>query len=243
MVELKVISYNVHSCVGSDMNYSVDRIGQVLERQDPAVVCLQEIEANHSTQQTRVWSSVHSSHQPRELASSLALEHCHFAPAISSVASSRYREVHDCSDAKGGFGIATLSKYPILEVRRRTFHRLKTIRNALACLIALPNGAKVWVVNTHLGCHWGGEQFQQAKELARFIDSLGMSSETCGPEDVSGIILCGDFNSLPFFRSVKVMKSFGLIDTWGTKGLGPGCTFPADGKIPGLRDFVLAADQ
>ena len=245
--EVKIISYNVHSCVGSDGMFSVDRISNVLAAECPDIVCLQEIESNQSQQRTRLWSSAHSIDQPRAIASQLngsgddgaGFEHIHFAPAISSVATSVVNEAHDVSYAKGQFGIATISKYPMLETRVHRYARYhrKTLRNAQACLIQLPNGAdscKVWVVNTHLGCHHGTEQYAQAVELVRFMHSLGDGS---GSGYTTPVILCGDLNSPPFFKSLGLIKREGFEDTWKLGGVGMssrGCTFPSDGRVPGL---------
>ena len=194
--------------------------------------------------------------------------HVSFAPAITSLARDRYHERHGEADDRaaemGRFGIAILSQLPILETRIHRYKRYKkkTLRNAQACLILLPppllHGTKkqqsaarraIWVVNTHLGCHSGGEQYEQAMELVVFLQSLSRtSSNTCGTAHRSTtpkvdilplpqIILCGDFNSPPFFRSMELIRRAGFVDTWEVGGLGHserGCTFPSDGRMPGL---------
>lgn len=236
--ELRVISYNVHSCVGIDSTYSVDRIARVLESERPDVVCIQETEVNRVLTKTRVWSTPHKQDQPGLIADALGFKHRRFARAVRSVARSSYEETFGTNEEDGNmgdFGIAILSKYPILRSVQHDYHvfEKKTPRNAVACLIELPEGkCKVWVVNTHLGVHYRGkEQLQQAMELKTFIQSLVDDSEA----HASGLILCGDFNSLPFYRSVKVVKSStcGAVDLWEEKGTGPGATFPSAG-FPGL---------
>jgi len=229
MDELKVISFNVHSCVGSDEHYSVSRVAQALVNHNPCIVCLQEVEANTALQQTRIWSARHSSDQPQEIATQLELPHVRFAPAIKSVAQSRRSEQHDTHDALGEFGIAILSKYAIITTKHCLYKRYgnKTLRNALACLVELPCEAKVWIINTHLGCHWGGEQYEQAKELAQFIESLDSAID-----NLVGVILCGDLNSLPHFRSVETIKAAGMVDAFEQGGIGSGRTFPAVGTFP-----------
>lgn len=229
MEEIKVVSYNIHSGVGTDGQYSIERISCLLAGQTPDIVCLQEIEVNGLLQRTRIWSEPHESNQPEEIAAHLNFEHSCFAPAIRSVATSRYVEKHDDENVDGQFGIATLSRFPIVERRVHEYKRFakKTLRNALACLIKFPGETLIWVVNTHLGCHSGEEQYQQATELSDFIESLESAN------DVAGIILCGDFNSLPFFRSVQVLESSGMVDVHKEKGIGSGCTFPSVG-LPGM---------
>jgi len=228
--EVTVVSYNVHSCVGSDGVYSVERIAQTLVSQNPTIVGLQEVEVNQSFQRTRIWSTSHESDQPKEIAESLNFDHVCFAPSVQSVATSSYHETHDYDIVgSGNFGIAILSKYPILQhiEHRYKQYRKKSPRNALACLIQLNDSTKIWVVNTHLGCHTGEEQFQQSLELSTFIETLDKKSQN--DDDIAGIILMGDFNSHPHFKSIKVMKdSAKMIDAWETKGTGStGATFPA----------------
>ena len=43
-MDLKVSSYNVHSCVGNDGIYSVNRIAKVIRDGGADIVCLQEAE-------------------------------------------------------------------------------------------------------------------------------------------------------------------------------------------------------
>ena len=164
----------------------------------------------------------------------------------------------------GKFGIAILSQLPIVETRIHRYKRYKkkTLRNAQACLILLPSssssyGAKkqqcasrraIWVVNTHLGCHSGGEQHEQAMELVAFLRSLSQTSSNTAHRSTNTtpnidivplpqIILCGDFNSPPFFKSMEVIRRAGFVDTWEvgrSRNNGRGGTFPSDGRIPGL---------
>lgn len=146
-------------------------------------------------------------------------------------------ELHDCAEAQHGeFGIAILSKHPILEVKQHVYQRFgsKTLRNALACLIQLPNdNSTVWIVTTHLGCHWGPEQKQQAQELVPFLDTLMEEGEA------SGVVLCGDFNSLSCSGALQTLKNQGgMIDV----GQEAGCTFPAPGLIPLRKEPFLRLD-
>lgn len=259
--EFFVVSYNIHSCVGADSVYNLERISELLlasNKSPPTIVCLQEVENNSALQKTRVWSKQHNDNQPKRIAEYLKFEHYKFAPAINSVCTSAYHEIHDRPECGNGeFGIAVLSKYPIIRSISFTYSRFgkKTLRNALACLIQLPmnnvnssRGAssQIWVVNTHLGVQYAGrEQYEQAIELKRFIEDKIIDSEKKNNDNsdlIKGIILCGDFNSLPFFSSVKVIKSINnrrIVDTWeetvqreGKSGYGN--TFPSVG-IPLLE--------
>ena len=255
-INLKITSYNVHSCIGSDGVYSVERIAEVIRQSSSHVTCLQEIEVNDNATQTRIWSTLHCDNQPEYIAAKLGMKYYVFAPAIRSVASSCCKEKHfpvssldmitnnklkmndtsshdlevNDNQISGKFGIAILSQYPILQIQTHQYQRYKhkTIRNAVACLIALPNNTKIWIVNTHLGCHvWGYEQYFQARELVSFMNSLPTSDD-----DICGIVLCGDFNSLPFFSSIHEIESDLFLDAWQqVGGNGLGATFPSDALL------------
>lgn len=259
----KISSYNIHSCVGTDGIYSIVRVARVIGECDSQIVSLQEVEVNGTTGiKTRIWSSPHNDDQPAAIAALAGFSYYAFAPAIRSRAPNQWKESHErvsnldvcghfgdeqwerkCEGgfkeprvgAMGKFGIAILSKYPIKQIQTHQYQRYKkkTIRNAMACLISLPNNNLLWVVNTHLGCHFiGKEQHQQAAELVIFIDSL---------ERHAGVIVCGDLNSLPIFPSIRSLRQSGLCDMYQyceRQGLAIGGTFPSHAKALCLRKLL-----
>ena len=311
MAEVAVVTYNVHSCVGTDGHYSMDRIARLVQREHPDIVCFQEIEVTTTTtttttnnntknknsnntkqqqheddeededddeeeeqqqgHQTRMWSAKHFDNQPEYIAKMLRLDHVAFASAISSkvvVDDGSYipypycrKELHNkpnnVGDTIGQFGVCILSRYPILETKRfkYTQYGSRTQKNTIACLVQIPSsntttndddddddetttGTSVWIINTHLGSHpTGNEQFQQATELSKVIQSLIDDNDTTNPiPGIAGIILCGDFNSLPFFQSIQTLIDIGMKDVWKQKedeggGIGWGHTFPAPGGL------------
>ena len=95
MADVKISSYNIHSCVGTDGIYSVDRIARVVREGGADIVCLQEVEVNDLIMRTRIWSSHHSDNQPSKIAKLAGIQYHAFAPAIRSRASSCYKEMHD----------------------------------------------------------------------------------------------------------------------------------------------------
>ncbi len=256
-MDIKVTTYNIHSCIGTDTLYSVDRISSVIQRDQPDIVCLQEVEVNDVPTKTRIWSKYHGDDQAAQIAATVGLKYHIFVPAIRSKAdsNSKWKERHlnvsgsdisgtitatDSSASNkmmemqflnsnidstmyGKFGIAILSKFPILQIRTHYYKRYKkkTLRNAMACLIELPNKKQVWVANTHLGCHFvGREQAHQAKELAIFLRGL----RSCA------VIACGDFNSPPWFSCITDLTRHGLLDVWQyTRKFGG--TFPSHEQV------------
>ena len=234
---LKISSYNVHSCVGTDNHYSVNRVAYTISQTTSDVVCLQEVEANlHPSQdvQTRVWSHPHHDDQPSLLAELAGYPYHAFAPAIRSKASG-WKEMHksvsdeSCTDF-GEFGIAILSKHPIVRIISHQYkrYRHKTLRNTMACLVSLPDESSIWIVNTHLGCHFiGREQHAQAVELVSFIQSLDTAKSR-------SVIVCGDFNALPMYRCIRYMRQCDFHDLWEWRGQGSGGTFPSMSSVLGL---------
>ena len=233
--KITVLTYNIHSCVGSDGEYSPTRIAHVLKQVDADIVCLQEVEVNLVRQKTRIWSSLHEDDQVARIADEAGFTHSKFGKAITCVASSSYLETIGQGD--GEFGVAILSKWPILDHKILAFAPFsnKTPRNALACLIEIPSCEndtkvmKVWVVCTHLGCNFGGsEQLQQANELAVFLRNLLEMSDY--------VLLGGDFNSPNWFAAIHELKK--VLTDASCPGKG---TFPATGCFWGSMklDYIL----
>ena len=251
---IQVASYNIHSCIGADGFYSTDRVAGVIRQGGSDVICLQEVEVNAPQEdgapmKTRIWSHPHVDDQPSVLAQLAEYEYHAFVPAIRCKASG-WKESHESvsvRDASGNFsgginepsgvtsrgfgkfGIALLSKYPIVQIHMHWYQRYKrkTLRNVMACLVSLPDKSLMWIVNTHLGCHFiGREQRQQAVELVSFVSALERM-------DNRRVILCGDFNSPPLFPCVRYMKQSGFRDVWQyAKGFGG--TFPSDSRVLGV---------
>jgi endonuclease/exonuclease/phosphatase family metal-dependent hydrolase len=223
---ISVLTYNIHSCVGADGKYSVERVAHVLKQANADIVCLQEVEVNSALQTTRIWSTGHRDDQPAILAQMVGYPYYKFVKAVTCVADKR-TGCESFGEGEGEFGVAILSKWLIQEhavLQFSPFYK-KTPRNVLACDILTPAG-KIWVLCTHLGCHYrGGEQLQQAKELRPFIESL--------LQDM--VILGGDLNCLHWFAAVKELKKV-LIDSCGNMG-----TFPSIGLLQGSMklDYVL----
>ena len=250
---MDVLTYNIHSCIGTDNLYSVDRVANVIQKANSDIVCLQEVEVNDAFLKNRIWSQYHCHDQVALIANKANFKYHVFVPAIRSRAENNWKERHqDVSDNDvsgsiddaqkvteekkplqdmGKFGIAILSKFPIIQIKTYYYKRYKkkTRRNAMACLIALPNQRKqVWVVNTHLGCHFiGKEQYEQSEQLSMFIHSiLEKRSEVCG------VITCGDFNAPPWYSCIRRLKSrHGLRDAWDQSATLSGGTFPSHEQV------------
>lgn len=133
---VRVVSYNIHSGVGSDGVYDLARIAGTLRRSACDIACLQQVEVNFEEKQQRKWSSKHSDNQVEQLARSSGLCFYSFAGPLSAhmgevddrpegrALFNPYEEilVRD-KDGRAGFGNAILSRFPILESRHFLFEQ------------------------------------------------------------------------------------------------------------------------
>lgn len=169
-VPIRLMTYNVRSCIGMDGVMSARRIARVIGRYEPDIVALQELDLGRKR--------TGAVDQPHLIAKELEMLY-HFHPAIS-VEEERY-------------GDAILSRYP-MEVMRAA--KLPMINNAFhleprgALWVSIKIGdARLQIINTHLG-FYGPECRLQARAL--------MSSDWVGhPNCADPVILCGDFNCFP----------------------------------------------
>jgi endonuclease/exonuclease/phosphatase family metal-dependent hydrolase len=147
---IRIMTYNVHSCIGLDGRLSVRRVAEVLERYSPHFVALQEVDVvcrrtgfrDQLEELSRLWPS-----QP------------FFYPAM----------------VKGGgrYGIGCLSRLPVREYRGYDLPRQRggggEPRVAIEARLELPGGHPLTVVNTHLGLT-RGDRMAQISGLERIID-------------------------------------------------------------------------
>jgi endonuclease/exonuclease/phosphatase family metal-dependent hydrolase len=167
---VRVLTYNVHTCVGMDGRLSTRRIARVIAQCDPDIVALQECDVRRRRTDGR--------DQVREIADELKMEF-HFHPAIRA--------------EEEEYGDAVLSYHPM---RLVCSGRLPGVadrpelepRGALWVEVDV-GGCSIQVINTHLG-------LSNRERLAQ-VEAL-LSEQWLGAAAARGpCILCGDFNALP----------------------------------------------
>jgi endonuclease/exonuclease/phosphatase family metal-dependent hydrolase len=165
---LRVMTYNVHSCLGMDGKISTHRIAQVIERYDPLIVGLQELDALRPRSR--------GEEQAELIARELGM-HVSYFPVF-----------------KPGpelYGDAVFSRFPIEVVRAAplaTDSPEREPRGAIWLRVQF-NGIKINFINTHFGLG-RFERVAQAADL--------MSKDWIGGIELDEpIILCGDFNTFP----------------------------------------------
>src|SRR4030095_10396328 len=165
--EMRVLTYNVHSCIGADQKLAPERIAGVIARMDADVVCLQELDLRRARTKHEDQAAI--------IAEMLGMAFFEFHPTIS-------REPEH-------FGDAILSRHPLTLKRKAT---LPPVPNPIpnekrgAIWVEIEVGGMRWsVVNTHFGL--GREE--------RWLQAKHFASDWIAPALPGPLVVCGDFNS------------------------------------------------
>ncbi len=155
-MKLRVLSYNIHKCIGGlDRRYEPMRIADVIRRLDADVLLLQEVDAG----------------APRS-------NHDHQVDVLGDMLGMRYRTWYPNVDVRGGghYGNAVLSRYPIIEssnidLSLRFRKKRSVVHGVIRVRQHTPGGQEidrtVHVYNMHLGL----ARYERRIQLARFLDS------------------------------------------------------------------------
>ena len=174
----RLMTWNIHHCVGMDRRHSVERIADVIREYDPHIVALQELEVNHR-RSSRI-------HQPSRLADLLRMDYHYHPPRIQGEA---------------GFGNGILTRLNMKHVRCGVLPTLPFVRlqkrGALWMSIDV-GGHPVQIINTHFGL-MGPERLLQARALC---GSEWLDHPECRRRPS---IVCGDFNATPRSRAYRLL--------------------------------------
>jgi endonuclease/exonuclease/phosphatase family metal-dependent hydrolase len=202
----RLISYNVHRCVGMDRRLDLDRIVGVIAEFEPDIVCLQELDVGRAR--------TGGVDQAAEIARKLAMT-VHFHPAMR-VEAELYGDAvltHLPERLVKTDALPTVAGIPGLEPRGALWTRIEV------------DGQDLNIMNTHLGLV-PREQRRQATALVG-RDWLGRADCT-GPT-----ILTGDFNATSITRPYRILTQR-LEDAQRQLGLRPSVkTFPS--SFPAIR--------
>jgi endonuclease/exonuclease/phosphatase family metal-dependent hydrolase len=164
----RIVTYNVHRCVGTDRRLDVARVAAVLASLRPDIVALQELDVGR-----RRTNHVDQAHQ---IAKHLDMA-CHFHAALQ-VEEERY-------------GDAILTAYPERLVKTGPlpgYDRIQSLEPRGALWVeAMVEGRPVQVINTHLGLVPREQQIQAAH--------LAGDAWLGHPDCAWPAILLGDFNA------------------------------------------------
>lgn len=177
---LRVMTYNVHGCLGMDGKLSVERIARVIARYRPDVVALQELDVGRERSG--------GVDQAELIARYLEMEF-QFHPTLQ-IEEERY-------------GDAILTHLPMRLVRAAALPGLadasgREPRGALWVTIELLDN-EIQLINTHLGL----DARERALQAAALCGSEWLGSENCR----SPVILCGDLNASPASATCRLLRT------------------------------------
>lgn len=170
---LRVMTYNVHSCVGMDGRLRPERIAHVIESAHPDVVALQEVDVRRGRSRREDQAAI--------LAEHLGMK-CQFFSLLED------------EEDNEEYGLAILSRFPFEVIKQEPLtiahpKKKREARGAIWAAIELPNGRRFHLINTHLGLG-RKERLDQAEILlsTRWVGSVPVGEP---------LVICGDFNSRP----------------------------------------------
>lgn len=178
---LKVMAYNVHHCEPPSKPgvIDLDAIVNVINRENPDLIALQEIDVNINRSG--------KINQASEIARKAGYPSFYFSKAI---------------DYDGGdYGVLILSKYPLSEMET---HRLPTEASTKGeprvfslATVTLPGGKKIKFGSTHLDAQREPtNRILQANEISRVTSSIHLP-----------LIIAGDFNAVENSDVMQIIKS------------------------------------
>lgn len=181
---LRVLCYNIHYGQGTDGQYDIERLANVIQRAQPDLVALQEVDVG-----VRRSGAIHEAQQLAER-TGMAVR---FGPT---------------QHYQGGlFGNAVLTRLPILDVQihplpytESTPERTTYPRGAIAVTVRGQNGEPLRFVSTHFQHNVPEDRLEEAQAINRLFAQEGEAVPT---------ILAGDMNATPDSEPVAV-----LLEQW-----------------------------
>ena len=143
---LRVVSYNIHECVGGDGKRDPARVAAVLREIDADVIGLQEVDA-----------------RPGETTASMQMQYLASALGHHAVGGPTLQR------GGGEYGNALLTRRPVLDVRQVDLTVYRREPRAALDVDLDVDGATVRVVVTHLGLLPG----ERRTQVRRLLDRLG----------------------------------------------------------------------
>jgi endonuclease/exonuclease/phosphatase family metal-dependent hydrolase len=180
MKTLRLMTYNVHRCVGTDRKLDVERVAEVIAAEQPDVVALQELDVGRL--RTR---SVDQAHRLAELLKMTF----HFHPAMTV--------------EEELYGDAILTALPERRIKAKGLPLYRRVpglepRGALWVEVEF-EGQKVQIINTHLGL----VPQEQKRQAAALLGPDWMGAD----EWVAPGIVLGDFNATPYSATYRMLRT------------------------------------
>jgi endonuclease/exonuclease/phosphatase family metal-dependent hydrolase len=208
-VRLSVMSYNIHVGVGMDKRQDLKRIADVIKLSRCDLVGLQEVD--RGVRRTGGVDEI------RELARLTGMD---------------YAFAHNLDYQGGQYGVAVLSRFPILAIdHRRYANTRERERRGFIRVEVEVKGRRLNFVTTHLDYQYADGRLFETRQLLKALE------EVRGP-----LVVTGDFNEEPAGGAYELMRLAGFADGWrrgrAAESHGEGATYPADKPLKRI-DYVF----
>ncbi len=189
---LRILAYNIRHGRGMDDKIDIERIANVISKTNADLVALQEVDKNCNRSGNQDIAAL--------LGEMLGMEH-------------RFEKLMDYDG--GDYGLAILSRFPVLDSKRHEFPDTAKSLFAMEVMV-IPEGYSEPVSFLSIHNDWRDEGLR-VRQVEALLSGL---KERTGP-----VILSGDFNTLPDGASLALLLEAGwkMLEKEGDK-----VTFPAD---------------
>jgi endonuclease/exonuclease/phosphatase family metal-dependent hydrolase len=188
-----------------DKKLDLARIADVIRRERPDLVALQEVDRG-------VKRTQHVD-QIKELATLTKMD---------------YAFAHNLNYQGGQYGVAVLSRFPILSIdHRRYAHLREAERRGFIRVEVEVGGRRINFVNTHLDYQHADNRLYEAEQMLAAL-----------PNADAPLIIAGDFNDEPSGTTYKLMLKH-FADAWAAgRAAEGGLTYPADKPVKRI-DYIF----
>lgn len=175
---IRIVTYNIHACIGIDGHYDVHRISQVLDHSRADIIALQEVDVGRRRTDYQDQAKLIAEHLEMDV---------DFFPVMKR--------------GSEQYGLAVLSHFPMwrfnTEILTEFNHRsFAEARGAMGVVVETPAGP-VRIINTHFGLDTKIRMLQ----VARLFSQKWLSADTRLPT-----VLCGDLNAGSSSRELGVLR-------------------------------------
>lgn len=180
-MNLKVMTYNIHSSIGTDGKADWRRIAALIKKEAPDLLALEEVTVNHL--------QTPGVHVPQAIAEELDMNVC-FGKAIP------------INEGKGEYGVAALSPHPLEWIDKVFLPSPDGIEKRIALIVKVQVEKPLFFAVTHFsyqGEFQGDEEYRtRSAELIR---------KTLAEKGCSPVIWAGDFNTFQGTPTVAFIQS------------------------------------
>lgn len=148
---LRIMTYNIHVGVGIDKKLDLQRIADVIKKEKPDLVGLQEVDRGVKRTEGR-----------DEIVE------------LAGLSGMQYAFAHNLDYQGGQYGVAILSRFPIRQIDHRKYENRREAerRGMLRVEVDIGAGRIINFVNTHLDYQFADGRLFEAEQMLRFLENV-----------------------------------------------------------------------